>query len=508
MQRHPAAVMCRPPALLPGKRPWTFRVIVVAGLALPGALMAQLPDSIHSAVSPQDPSVIYYWRPGRSVRCTENRRVSANASFDTGGGLRDIISAHLKFETRWTRLTRADPDGEQIERLDFAACMQYLQGLMTLAEYRSVRTDLFQMQFCIQVRRERISNPRCAAPGQSPPSAQASGSLAALFSLTPEEARATPPRWFKRDTSTSTQPRAAQAESAAPRPQPRAAASATRPQPRAPAAGPVVTASAPPAFVPTRQLSARVDTADGLWRRHWGAEAIRELEAVVAEAPAYVLAQNNLAWYLVMTGRPTEALPHAIAALEAGGRDVDYVEDTAGYIYALLGEFSRAADFYQAAQRLATDSAAAAAYGRKVADVRGNRLPFEPEIAYSWHVKAEELWQAGRRDEALSSAARAVSIDGEFWQARNDLAWDLAMQGSIADALPHALHALQSGGQNVDYVNDTVAYVYARLGRFADAATYYARAVRLAASAADSATYQLKLDQVRSQRVPIEPEAR
>ena len=101
--------------------------------------------------------------------------------------------------------------------------------------------------------------------------------------------------------------------------------------------------------------------------------------------------------------------------------------------------------------------------------------PDDPEVRAFF---GDAMWASGLFAEADAAYHEAFAIDVNNARAHNGLARVLSARVRHQEALEHALTAIRLAPQESDF-HHTVGSVYARLGRYADAAAAYERFMRL-----------------------------
>ena len=268
----------------------------------------------------------------------------------------------------------------------------------------------------------------------------------------------------------------------------------------------------------TWQQSEIYRSAETLWR------------ANVAENPNAFVAQNDLGFALLASGRVTESLGHLQKAVQLEPNDISAQKNLGGALLQIR-RVDEAIIHYQDAVDLKPDDAGAHnnlgfAFFRKarVSDAIAQynmALEIQPDDEGVHHNLGIALFKEGQVDAAMLHYRKALEIKPDNAEVHNDLANALSKNGQVAEAIQHWQKALEirpqyppaqnnlawalatnpdpslrngakaiqlaqqanqlSGGKNLLMLR-TLAAAYAEAGQFTNALTTAGQALQLAAT--------------------------
>ena len=251
-------------------------------------------------------------------------------------------------------------------------------------------------------------------------------------------------------------------------------------------------------------------------------EALAQYKEALRLDPELAAAHNNLASLLLSQGNAADALPHALTALRL---EPNYPQAhfNAGNALFLQGKFAEAAAHYAAAAKLDPANAEARLNRGKAlinldqpkeaeADLK-EAARLQPGTVEPHQILAGIYSTSKRTREAAKEYAAAVSLDQNWAEGLNALAWILATHTNSvmrdgAQAVHLATRACSlTGSTNAAFV-ETLAAAYAEAGMFAEAISYQQMAceIETAEGHGGQASYaRQRLDLYRSQKPFREP---
>ena len=264
-------------------------------------------------------------------------------------------------------------------------------------------------------------------------------------------------------------------------------------------------------------------------------QAIQHFRQAVQSEPTHFQALNNLGFTLVSLGHPEEAIEYfqkaiqlvpefsgahanmglALTTLGRGEEAIEWCQKALRYqpnfpkghfnwgaALAALGRFPEAIEHYQEALRLQPNDpevhfnwgVAAATLNRpaEAIDHYQQALRFNPNFAPAHLNLSSLLARSGRVPEAIEHAKEAARRLTDQPEILRSLAWQIASLGAAdannrATAVELAEKACTATGRRDAKYLDTLAAVYAMVGRFADAVTTANEAWQVAQGAGQSA---------------------
>jgi tetratricopeptide (TPR) repeat protein len=225
-------------------------------------------------------------------------------------------------------------------------------------------------------------------------------------------------------------------------------------------------------------------------------EALGYLQKAVELDPDDVSAQKNLGGALLQKGRVDEAIIHYQDAIDLKPDD-DGAHNNLGFAFFRKGQTAKAIAEYNIALRLQPDDEgvhhnlanALFKIGQLDAAILHYRkaLQIKPDNAEIHSDLANALSRNGQIAEAIQHWQKALEIRPQFVPAQNNLAWAFATNpdpslrnGAKAVQLAQQADKL-SGGKNV-LILRTLAAAYAEAGQFTNALTTAGQALQLAAT--------------------------
>src|ERR1035437_10384564 len=271
-----------------------------------------------------------------------------------------------------------------------------------------------------------------------------------------------------------------------------------------------------------QDATAHYNLAIGLADQQRVGEAVAHYKEALRLGPNLAPAHNNLASLLLVQGNAADALPHALAALRL---EPNYPQAhlNAGNALFLQGKFADATAPYAAAAKLDPGNAEARLNRGKAlinldkpqeaeADLK-EAARLQPGNAEPHQILAGIYATAKRAREAAKEYATAVSLDQNWIEGLNALAWILATHTDSgirdgAQAVQLAMRACNLTGSTNAAFLETLAAAYAEAGMFAEAASYQqiAHEILTAQGQGGQASFaRQRLDLYRSQRPFREP---